>query len=175
MSPVSTAKLEFSANIAVIVAAGAVCLAVATRFLPADHEHRASFASMLYREGTSLPQLGDIRFDTADKTLLLFFQSTRRYCTEGMPFYQRVTNAVSAAGGKLQFAALSTEPRDVASNYISAHGLRVSVVSLLRPEQFRVMMTPTLIAADRSGRVLKVWAGRLHEDGEREVLATITQ
>jgi hypothetical protein len=62
---------------------------------------------------------------------------------------------------------------DEGRDYLSKHGVIVDEVKQTRLDSIGVPGTPTLIMADKEGKVSDIWFGRLPPEREREVLNQI--
>jgi hypothetical protein len=96
-----------------------------------------------------------------------------------MGFYRSLAAARRAPRTRLRILALSHESRETLEDYLKAHGAHGlaadGMISLAQDEyrRLKVRGTPTLILADRSGLIRRVWAGRLRPELENVVLADL--
>jgi hypothetical protein len=159
--------LERVSNVAVIVACAAFTAHYGFDFYRRQAVHRPTTA----KAGDVLRDNTELGFKRARLTLLLVTRSGCHFCSESMPFYQRVVEASGAAGVRL----VAATAEDVSANqaYLLEHGLRIeSVVSTVKNE-VQAPATPTLLLIRNDGRVVNSWVGKLSEAQEKEVLKTI--
>lgn len=121
-----------------------------------------------YRAGDLLPALQDYSYSNARATLVLAVRSTCGFCTQSMPFYSRIVDAVARSKGAVHLIAVSTESEDVLRSYFETHDVKVD--SFESSQSLRIAGTPTLLLADSKGVVQDVWVGRLDDSGEAAVL-----
>ena len=170
----NTSRLEKLVNVVFIVTCLLVSALAVQRLLqkPAA-DPRQQLPS--YSRGESLPPIAGVRYAAQEHTVLLFMTTHCPYCKEGMPFYTRLSTLRKQ--GRFQFVVVSPEPTKTVDEYFAANKCEVDHISTLAPGAMKVAATPTLILADREGRVSNVWRGALR-DREKEVelaLSTASQ
>lgn len=159
------------------MAAGVVAVTAvydrATRPEPLGMRPANSFA---YRHlGKRLPLPGFQPRD-AVATIVLFVSKNCTFCTESVPFYQRLAAVRSASSGRLRMVAAvpqATETAVEARTYFAQRGI---ILDEALPAPFRaigLMATPTLILVGHDGIITDVWTGKLTTDNEAGVLGRI--
>lgn len=165
-------KLETVVNVVVIIAAVLLIYAVVTKVLlrPAEDELFAGDITRV-RAGDSLPALPDFSWNDSDYTLLVALSPQCRYCTESMPFYRRLFSEVRAGNIHLRVAALfaSSTPVQIADTYLKDSALEVDRVVFASLDPLGIGGTPTLVLADRDGKVMNVWSGKTKSEEEKEL------
>lgn len=159
--------MEILANVCVVI----TCLIVAISILrrPTPQTGRIP-RSLAYSVGESLDGTG-VEFRTHERTVLLFLTTKCGYCTESLPFYGRLAERL-AKSRQARLAVLSPEPEALVKAYLSTHKVPIQEVMQVKAGVFRVDATPTIVIADRAGKVVGTWVGILRER-EKEVLAAI--
>jgi hypothetical protein len=163
-------RLEFASNIAILVAAGVVCVV-------AFRDHRA-VAAPVVSANTPTPKshsiqsplkVQGIQWSTSERTLVFVLSSQCRFCRESSPFYRRLI-ALKKPPQRLQFLAF-LPPGDLdGPGYLKTAGLTFQHVREAEPRVLGVRGTPTLILVDRNGNVLRSWSGKLPPQEENNVL-----
>lgn len=160
-----TRKMEAVVNVAIVLAALAVCAVLARQYLFANEAGRARGPEVGARvEITGVDLSGE------ERALLLVLQKGCHFCTESAPFYRRLASEAAARGGRVKLYAVLPHEAEEGRRYLEDLGVRVERVA--RPGSLHVSGTPTLIMLER-GTVSDVWVGALPPDGEAEVLAKL--
>lgn len=96
-----------------------------------------------------------------------------RYCTESVPFYRHLSSRCVGPVRTFDCVVASNEPAGDLQAYLSSQQLSLRAVAGLRDSFVR--FTPTLIIADPSGVVRRVWTGLLSPDARLEVEQALRQ
>lgn len=123
-----------------------------------------------YSKGELLPAFGDVKDRRDGNTLILLVSSTCRYCTESMPFYAELAGKRSLTSTRVLL--VGTESTETLSAYAQEHKLEIDAVLSVPPGTFKVRGTPTILLADREGRLISEWRGALR-GREKEVEAAV--
>lgn len=169
-------KLDTIANVAAI----ALCLViggdVAYRHLSAPKPRQGASSSggeASYKEGDQFPALARVDFRRAKTTAVLVIRSTCHFCAESMPFYKRLAASVNARTPAAALVAVCTEAEGSCADFLKQAGVSVAAVVATPPGGLRVRGTPTLLLVNSAGEVSHVWAGKLTEAKETEVLKLV--
>lgn len=121
----------------------------------------------------ALASIPRINLGDYQKTLVLVLNVDCGFCSRSVPFYQRIIQAAALNGNKTQIIALfpNTEP-DV-STYIARNRLTCRYLHGVDFLKFGVIGTPTVLLADKDGKIIRSWKGQLPTDQEDEVLQAI--
>jgi hypothetical protein len=113
------------------------------------------------------PQLDNGRRGLS-KNVVLALQTTCHFCNESMPFYKLLL--ATANGRNIGFTAVFPQATAEATKHLSTYG--ISGISVLQAdlEDINITGTPTLIIANESGTIERVWLGKLTPDQEIEVM-----
>lgn len=101
------------------------------------------------------------------KTVLLALQTTCHFCTESAPFYRKLSERVSG----VRIVAVLPQPVDVSRRYLSEIGVPIREVRQMRLAELKVSATPTIVLIDGSGKVERVWVGRMSHADEEALLS----
>jgi hypothetical protein len=166
-------RLEQVTNVCMVVVSIAIVTDVATRrWSGTATATSVREAPPEYKAGDRLDGITGLR-STGDRSLLLVVRSGCTYCTQSLPFYERMARELKAAGGGVRLNAVCTEPADVCEKYLTTAGVTVDQVVGVPPGSLKIVGTPTLLLVGVDGRVSRVWRGLLDANGQNEVLSAI--
>ena len=162
-----TKYVEVSSNVAVLVVAMVLLgTVISTRWWPRPLNPK--FEEGL-QKGQALAPLPSTDYSAAPQTLILVLSSKCNYCTESLPFYNRLVEEHQRAGKVTQIIAVFPNPRDEVDRYIGQNQLAVKSIPALNYSSLNVTGTPTLILVDSTGRVADFWVGKLSREDEQQV------
>jgi hypothetical protein len=166
--------LDKTTNVAVIAASIALCVTavVYLRREPPPAPPAGQQAAATYRAGDTLSEVPAAVVGQTPRTLLLFVRSTCKFCTENMPFYQRLA-ARRADAPDIRLVAVTAEPVSTTRDYLKQHAVTFDDVVQVRPENLRIRGTPTLALVDKERKVLELWQGLVEEDREPVVMRAV--
>ena len=118
--------------------------------------------------GTSLA-IADVDWSQADHTLVMALSTGCHFCSESGDFYRRLSGLV-ATRPRTRLIAVLPDPVEDSQRYLDQMGVKVTAVRSVPLSRLRVSGTPTLILADKSGVVSRVWVGKLSTTQEQEVI-----
>ena len=154
--------IEISANIAIIVVAVAVVLAIAKNYFSGSQERPRSIAA-----GFRLNQQ-PVSWPASKKNMVLVLSTTCHYCKESSKFYEQlVKDCRNVHTRTIAFFPQSVEQ---AQAYLKSEGVDVDQVVSTDFHLLEIGGTPTLLLVDDHGTVQKVWLGKLNNMKEKEVL-----
>lgn len=104
----------------------------------------------------------------APSTLILITRESCHYCTESMPFYERLASAAKESG--VRVLSVSTDPSDVNLRYLENHKVHVTSFVPLSDTDIRSTSTPTVILIRPDGVIIDSWTGLIKNAREREYL-----
>jgi len=156
-------KLDVLANVATVVACCIVSYVLLTR------SAAPPMSSADYKAGEQMDKLRDVDYSQAAQTLVMFVRSSCHFCTESMPFYERVAISHAHTSGHLHIVALTGEPVETTAKYLADHSVAIDQVVPIDSNGSRFTGTPTLVLVDRNGTVTHAWRGKLNEEREREL------
>ena len=122
---------------------------------------------------TALASIPRIKLGDYQKTLVLLLNVDCGFCSRSLPFYQRVIQATAVNGNKTQIITLFPNAETEVSTYIARNRLTCRYLHGVDFSKFGVSGTPTLLLADKDGKIVRSWEGQLPTDQEDEVLQAI--
>jgi len=164
-------KLESAANIATVFVGIAVCLTVVQRYrVSGAPPHRPAAYAVSDNLSGALP----VTFAAADRTAIVVVQTGCRFCENSIPFYRRLIAERNRLKSNVQIVFVAPA-RDTG---IQASLALKGVVpdTLLHTGEgvgLHVVATPTLIVADRDGKVVSSLMGELADAEQREVFVAL--
>jgi hypothetical protein len=163
--------LERTANI-LIVATALVALPLMGLRLYDRATLRPPESSPRYARGDSL---GPVRIDAgnARRAVVVYLNSSCRYCTESMDFYKRLRQWRESNAEAATIVVLGQESESRLLSYTLAHGFKPDHVMSVRGTPFKLSGTPSLLLVSRAGVVEEAWYGRLSPEQEQAVLARL--
>ena len=165
-------KIEFIANVAIIVIAMLLAVVLTRQYLLVKNikSNNDIVTDQPSHIGTKIP-ISDIDWTRNRQTLLLAISSTCHYCTESVPFYQRLIKTNSDT------KMVAIMPQEIADGryYLDKQKIPLQDIKQLTLASLGVTGTPTLILVDNNGVVTGWWIGRLSQAQEIEVLDRLRQ
>ncbi len=162
--------LDTAANVAIILLC-AVGLAVLIR----GHWH-AETGPPVAEVGETLDAVRPLLDSGVAKTLFVALSPDCRYCTESLPFYERLGAIVTRNDMSVRLIGVVHEEADRAlqARLMAQHGVVFDdLVVASFPETLEVQATPTLVLVDARAEVLGVWEGRLAKEAQTEVVRAL--
>lgn len=159
----ATRIIEIVSNIVIILVAAVVGIAFYNAYFSknkAPQIVRPTVGSVMNVPGED--------FSVAGNTLIIALQEGCHYCSESVPFYQKIING--RANGLHLLALL---PEDNRLQYIQDLHLKIDDIKRVKFSQYHIGGTPTLIRVDREGKIRNVWMGKLTSPIEQAVLNTL--
>jgi thiol-disulfide isomerase/thioredoxin len=123
-----------------------------------------------YAPGSIIADTAAFKPSESGSTLILVTASTCHYCTESMPFYQRVAAASERA--RVRLVAATEESLSSNAAYLQGYNVRPRLLVSSRDANLKVRGTPTVILT-KGNVVQNSWLGKLSPNGERDVLDAI--
>jgi len=114
--------------------------------------------------------MGGLDFAAAQQTLLIFSNSSCQYCLDELSFYRRLLRERDSADHSTAIVMLSAEPTQAFSQFVTRNGLGSAKIASIKSGDLGVRIVPTIVLADRSGIVLKVWTGKQSNATEVAIL-----
>ncbi len=160
-------KIEFLANVSIIIVALSLAAVLVKRNLPPSQQPPPTPTARI-QPGTKI-QLPDIDWAASEQTLLLALSERCHFCSESAPFYQRLMRE-KAMPGSPRFVAVLPQEVKRGQAYLSNLGVAVDDVKQSTLNAIGVSGTPTLILVDSAGVVKETWVGKLVPAQEDDVL-----
>lgn len=122
---------------------------------------------------TALASIPTVKLGDYQKTLVLLLNVDCSFCSRSLPFYQRVIQATAVNGNRTQIIALFPNAEAEVSTYIARNKLTCRYLHGVDFSKFGVSGTPTILLADKDGKLVQSWMGQLPTAEEDEVLQAI--
>jgi hypothetical protein len=161
-------KLEILTNVA-IVACCALLAATLVRYFWVTPSPSRNIRPNQIRAG-DIVSLPGVDWSMNHKTLLLVLQTNCHFCTDSAPFYKRLSETLATRSG-LQMMAVFPQPIEVSSQYLSQLEVPIRKVMQVSFADLKVAGTPTVLLVGPSGRVERVWFGKLSKQDEDMLLS----
>ena len=158
-------RIELFANVAIIVVALLLGGVVVKRFLLSP---ATPAAVKPVSAGTKIA-LPDVDWAKGRQTLLIVLAQGCRFCSESVPFYQRIAKEASGHSDIQLVAVLPQSPAE-GRKYLDDLQVPIKEVKQAELPSLHVIGTPTLILVDSQGVVTSAWFGKLPADDEAEVI-----
>lgn len=161
-------KVELISNVAIIVVALLLGAVLVKQYILGS-PGRAEVKTVAAGTKISLP---DVSWDTSRQTLLIVLSRGCHFCSESVPFYQRLAEEVKSRGDVRLLAVLPQPPAE-GQKYLADLGVPLKDVKQAELSSIQVAGTPTLILVDSKGVVTDAWVGKLPSDKEAEVVSKL--
>lgn len=162
------AKLETIANATIIL----VALVTGYVGLP---KYIASFrAPHWVKAGDRLAAIPNFDWKQHRHTLVLALNTNCHFCEQSAPFYQMLADVQVPERNDLGIVAVFPNEPEAVRHFMSHVHLRIPSVAAVSLGKLRVNGTPTLILADKNGRVKRVWVGTLTPNEELDLLKLVS-
>jgi thiol-disulfide isomerase/thioredoxin len=125
-----------------------------------------------YRAGDTLTDKGKLGLAGAPRTLVVVTNSYCHFCSESMPFYQKLSQLSRRSGAR--FVAATAEDPERNRAYLGANGVFADAVVSVWDSKLNIHATPTIIVVNSNGTVVGCWVGKLPEQAEAEVERVLT-
>lgn len=159
-------KLEVAANIAIILLVLLLGAVLIRNYWFGNRAKRLGPHQSAIK-GTQL-QLKGVDWGQSERSLVLVLSSNCHFCSESMPFYQRIASA--RQNKSLRLIAVLPQDLGTSREYLQKSGFLPDAIIQARPDSLGATGTPTLILVDNKGVAVNSWVGKLPADEETEML-----
>lgn len=167
-------KLEMLANVAIIVVAVLFSATIIKdRYLrntPQAIGPSALTVSAL--QGTHLNVSG-VKWDQAEKTVVLALSTQCHFCQESLPFYRDLTASKAVTSNRVAVVAIFPQQLPEAQAFINAGKIQPSTVLSMPLQTIGTSSTPTLLLVNHSGIVERLWVGVLSSSQRNDLLSEL--
>jgi thioredoxin-related protein len=108
-------------------------------------------------------------------TLVLALSKNCHFCRESMEFYQKLTAFKNSSPQGLRMVAVLPEKQEEAASYLKEHGIGVDEVVSMPVSKLGVRGTPTLLLLDGQNKLEELWAGKLDDSQESQVIERLKE
>ena len=161
-------KTELFANVAIIAVALLLVVVVVKRFVLTPN-HPAPVEPIAAGTKIALP---DVEWAKSRQTLLVVLAQGCRFCSESVPFYQRLAKE-ALDHGDVQLVAVLPQTAAEGRKYLDDLNVPIKEVKQAELSSIHVTGTPTLILVDSQGVVTHAWVGKLPAEEEADVLRNL--
>jgi len=164
-------KLSMAANVAIIVVAVAIVIALAKNQLASKKQSAGP------SPGSNPMMLVKKQFPVVEpwaaypKTVVLALSVGCHFCTASAPFYKQLTSRAEAH--RINVVALLPQSTTESSQYLHGLGVNIPQIQQVNFADIDVIGTPTLFLADDKGVVQEVWQGQLGVSQQNEVFSRL--
>ena len=158
-------KIEVFTNIAIILVALILGAVLVKKFLFADTATQPK-KDIAVGEKVDFDQ---INWASNKNTLLLVLSKDCHFCSESVPFYQKISQEFSNSPS-VKIAAVFPQDVQTAQEYMKTNNLGINQIYQANPPSLGVGGTPTMLLIDGNGNVVETWFGKLFPDEEQKVL-----
>lgn len=142
----------------------------------ADLYHRSatgvSPSSTPLKVGDRVKGMERLGFRRSGRMLLLVTASTCHFCTNSIPFYQRLS--ITARRSGVPVVAVAAEPVGTNRQFLASGGVLIDATLSGEELQLPTRGTPTLVIVRNDGQILSLWEGLLDSSSESRVLEAVS-
>ncbi len=160
--------IEVSTNIAVLL----VTLLIIGGFARLYYPRRAGNQVILHSRQI-LPSIPGLDYGQSSRTLLIAMNTRCQFCTESIPFYNRLAEAALKTWTDTQIVAVFVNPQEEVRRYARDSSLKVNALPSVELTKLGISATPSIILIDQAGRVMDSWVGRLSNEREMKVFSAL--
>ena len=120
-------KIETLANVAIIVAALVFSATVVREKWLAQRVPTPTAQTDSRLRGTDL-HISGVKWDNADKTLVMALSTQCHFCQESVPFYKELTAAPAVKSKRVMVLTIFPQPQDEAESFVKASEIRADRV-----------------------------------------------
>lgn len=162
-------RFELFLNAALVLAVVLIGATAVRRYFGGESANAAADAKMHGEIGVNKPLLLEgVDWEKNGKTVVLLLSEKCRYCLESVPFYQRLTAALSG-NPAAKVVAVFPDEAGQSRKFLDGQNVRVDEVREASLIELGVKGTPTLALVDANGVVTDFWRGKLTPGKEGEV------
>lgn len=169
-SAIIKSHLEVATNAAVLLLCLALLSALSWGYFS---KGRAPTVRGGLQKGVSLTGLRGLDYGISTQTLLVAMSTKCQYCTDSVPFYNRLVEAGRQNPTPTRILAVFPDAADEVERYVKRNDLRVEALAAADFKAMNIAGTPTVILVDDSGRVLNFWVGKVPEEVEPQIAKAI--
>ena len=130
---------------------------------------KSSEANSLIGKQIDIP---NINWSKNSQTLLIVLSTTCHFCTENVPFYQKLAQQFNKKE-ELKLMAVFPQQQSVAKDYLSNNKIAINDIFQIVPSEIGVKGTPTILLLDNEGKVIQAWLGKIPASEEEKIIKEI--
>jgi hypothetical protein len=165
--------LETASTIAVMIAALVVSGVFLLSYLKPKTKPMPTLKAG-FEKGQRLPPIPGISYGDAPKTLVIALNTNCRFCSESVPFYNRLAEAQRSNKTPVRILTVFPNSEHEVQQYTQEHQFALTSKSAVSLQSLNIDATPTMILLDRNGTIVDFWVGKLSESAEEQVVKLFT-
>ena len=168
-------KIETCANISIIIAAvlfSATLIHEKWLYKSGGLAPAAQTDNRL--QGTNL-HINGVKWDNADKTLVMALSTQCHFCQESVPFYKELTASPAVKSRRVMVVTVFPQQQSEAESFVKTSEIRADSVLSMPLQTLGTSSTPTLFLVNRAGKVEKLWIGVLSPSQRKDLLGELTK
>lgn len=167
-------KVEIASNVAVILAALIFSITIVREhwFARVDPPISGAARQKSDLEGKKL-ELGGVKWDAAERTLVMALSTACHFCEASVPFYREVTASSAVKEKRVAVVAVFPQQQQEAESFVKGNDIRADRVVSTSLQSVGASATPTLLLVDRNGKIQRVWVGVLSQSQQNDLLSAL--
>jgi hypothetical protein len=161
-------KLEKATNVAIIVACAVLVGNMARNYYLSSKPDPRMLPEIPKGAVVNLPAAAPV--NPQQPTLVLTLSKNCRFCQESVGFYQKLTAFKNSSKQGLRLVAVLPQGKEEAESYLKEHGIGADEVISMQVSKLGVRGTPTLLLLDGQNKLEEMWAGKLNDSQETQVI-----
>jgi hypothetical protein len=160
-------RLEKATNVAIIVACVFLVGTLARNYYLSRNSDLSAVPEIPKGTEIKLPIAGQ---QSAVPTLVLALSKNCHFCSESVPFYQKLTAFKNSSPQGLRLVAVLPDKQEEAEAYVKGNGIGVDAVVSMPVTNLGVRGTPTLLLLDGQNKLEETWVGKLSDAQESQMI-----
>lgn len=167
-------KIEIGGNIAIVAVAFLLLVILVKRhFISSTTSNGTSSARSNKIHVGSKFSLPDIDWSQYGQTLAVVMSEGCNHCVESVPFYRRLSQALSVQK-TARFLALFSNASADAYKYLKDTGVKADSLMLAPLAELGISLLPSIYLVDEGGTITDAWVGKLSSEGESKLLGRLS-
>jgi hypothetical protein len=126
-----------------------------------------------FEKGQHLAPIPGISYGKAPRTLLIALNTNCGFCTESVPFYNRLAEAQRVGNSLIRIVAVFPNSEKEVQQYPHLHGLALSSKAAVDLRSLNVVGTPTMLLLDQNGNIVDFWLGKPTEAVQNQIMTHV--
>ena len=160
-------RLEKATNVAIIVACTVLVGNLARNYYLSSRPKPGLRPEIAKGAVVNLPGAAPV---SPQPTLVLALSKNCHFCQESVGFYQKLTAFKNSSPQGLRMVAVLPEKQEEAASYLKEHRIGADEVISMEVSKLGVRGTPTLLLLDGQNKLEEMWAGKLNDSQESQVI-----
>ncbi|HKV37855.1 MAG TPA: rhodanese-like domain-containing protein [Blastocatellia bacterium] len=168
----SSSRIELVGNVAIVIVAVLLIVIMARHYFNPVPRVSSTRPSNNIQIGARFP-LANVDWRHNGETLVAAMSEDCGSCRESLPFYRRLSGALSAQGKNVHLVALFSDLSRDSDKYLKDMSVGVDAIALAPLGKLGISFLPAIYLVDGDGLVQGSWIGRLSDEGEAKLLARV--